>query len=213
MERAVAKRGGDWTYPSVEQDRDYYINGTPVYALANGESACLIGAALHELGKFPARWDTRSATAVLSQSYGIKDRRLIAAARLAQCHQDAHRPWSEALLVYKTALKMGISQADGMTYGYVLRTAGLSPDDVYHGQVTAASSEVLKKMSDELTALTKSIAATAAEFAKIEEPTVTLSGAWCSSTATSLTFPIIEKPVFTWTGQANLYKKDHALTA
>lgn len=208
MERAVAKKGGDWCYPKIADDPRYYMGGTPVYTLSNGESACLIGAALNELGKSVSAWDTRSATAVLSSTFGVTDKTLVAAARMAQCHQDSHRPWGEALQVYKMALRMKITYVDSYSYAQVLLAAGLPCVEPRRTEVaTKTYATALKKMADDIQAITKTLDEQIAPvFAEVCKPANSITSVSPSMFAESV-------PMYTWGGQAVLYKKDHALTA
>ena len=110
MERAVARRGGDYQYPKRGEagSEGYYTQSTvrswmPSYSTEGGEATCIVGAALVEAGaNLPNHREVRGANSVL-QVYGLSLPVRIAA-RAAQIHQDHSKPWSEALAVYHAAL-------------------------------------------------------------------------------------------------------------
>jgi hypothetical protein len=104
MERAVAKRGAEWRYPSILENREYHPFGAPIYSTPQGEAACLIGAAMKEAGLPLPHWsNAASATGVLG---GLVSPLVAKAARIAQRHQDANKPWGECLALFHTAYRM-----------------------------------------------------------------------------------------------------------
>lgn len=122
LERAVARRGGDYRYPKQGDcgSGGYYVQsmtGTwmPSYSTPGGEATCIVGAALVEAGvELPNYREVRSAAKVLER-YNLSTPVRIAA-RAAQIHQDHQKPWAEALAVYHKALTI----AEGRQRGFYL---------------------------------------------------------------------------------------------
>ncbi len=93
LERAVAKRGSDWSYPQDRNDRTFRFNGTCVYSTPSGEAACIIGAVMDELGLTRPAYDcTVGAESVLGARVSPEVRRL---AGYAQGMNDSGVPWGQ----------------------------------------------------------------------------------------------------------------------
>lgn len=185
MQRAVDKRGGDWTYPKASAS--YYPSGQPVYSTTNGLAACLIGAAMDEAGLTRPDWmESRSALAVLDGKVSVK---VGLSARAAQIHQDAHNPWSECLAIYMEAMKVcdeheAAVGACTVMHGTIVymeareRVTGVARDNRRIEMLTAieAAHEELKKFS--------------VAFEKIDVPPTTFS----YMTGGLLTLPEVSVP-------------------
>lgn len=124
LEKAVADRGEDYIYPEKTENPaygnskvydqyladDYHVKGGQcVYSTPNGEPACLIGVALHNLGlQVPEYGFVGGASEVLlNEPYELEEgiTYLIAdAADAAQGRQDNGETWGVALQTFKEAI-------------------------------------------------------------------------------------------------------------
>lgn len=239
MERAVASRGGDYTYPKYKAGNPggfYTYDGMPSYCAPDGTATCLIGEALVQMGlSAPHHTERRGAYPVMLERGATS--RLAAAARCAQLHQDQSKTWAESLAVYKEALTLG---REGYTYG------AFNIADLYHRAVekvtgvkrqstvaaTSAATSSMGAFMDELAEVTKTISKSTKAMNEalgelfVEEatfPQVGLAkGGWVAPSEYIAAGGIVSNmafnpalcstgaPAFQWAGA---YKKDHALVA
>lgn len=116
IEAAVQERGPEFIYPKGEYGWRTLIGRpagpshdvTCLYVRTDAdEPACIIGAALHQLGyplAYLRRFEGDDGRDVLRMAIENVDERLVSAARAAQDHQDNGFTWGEALDVYRSVI-------------------------------------------------------------------------------------------------------------
>jgi hypothetical protein len=192
MERAVARRGADWQYPEDRNTRGFYFKGVPTYADERGNATCLIGAAMHELGmQLPMPGTMGSAVMALDQRVPYH---VMVAARIAQIHQDASKPWGEALAMYRAALRMAkrghVSHFMVNDFYYEVRRAALGEESMKELVGTMHSlAEGVQKTVNAMNALDEMIA-------QKPEP-LFASGGWVAPS--EVVWSYHEKPTFEFT--------------
>jgi hypothetical protein len=159
MEKAVARRGGEWRHPAKTEGRSrgYYHRDTPTYSDEHGNPTCLIGAVLYELGEeVPQHWVRASALGVLGQAFS---NRIRIAARVAQIHQDSRNQWGECLMVYRAALtvmdRYGVGEPIWVDAIYHRAVEEVHDRRFEEGAVasTTALSDAMKKVSEHVEVL------------------------------------------------------------
>jgi len=209
MERAVALRGKSWRYPTaLDAPSGFYAGYTPTYSDENGNPTCLIGVFMDLLGmQVPRGEESPGCIAILM---GPMSMRVALAARCAQVHQDNHRPWGEALSVYRAALAI----QDKRTY------SPFEAMDLYRLACQTAGTDAMSRVTSAMQTMKELDAA----FAKMTAATesITFDGFATAGVITSASFgPITVNAIKTYSGATAFTfneaflptKAEHALTA
>jgi hypothetical protein len=174
MEEAVTRRGEGWRFPPNRDTPGFYLDGVPTYADEQGNATCLIGAAMHELRMpLPKPGTMGSAMMALDR---VVPYHVMVAARIAQIHQDACKPWGEALAMYREAVRMA-SKRDILSF--------FVNDFYYEVANRVLGVGAIRNVRAELVAMTKTIKATTEAVEKMiaEKPEpIAAAGGWCIPT-------------------------------
>jgi hypothetical protein len=184
-----------------------------------GSACCIVAVALEEAGQrenIPFS-NLVDATTLLPE-LGVSQK-IAHAARAAQVVQDRQYNWGTALAAYEEVLSLWTSEADTskqVSHGILRSVADKYPSKTDRG---FSNSVVIKKMEEEIKALTEALNASTSKMMK-EKPTISIelpkftgglvTGGYATGgvVLSSNDYNLISDAAY-----AGLMKKDHALTA
>jgi hypothetical protein len=108
LEKAVADKGAEYTYPKSTARRVTYDSGTEVFEdtqcvyfdTETHQPSCIIGHVLHYMGYTPTQispYEGQTVATMTDNGFLIVDRATETLLATAQAHQDTRKSWGESL--------------------------------------------------------------------------------------------------------------------